>query len=137
MTIGELSRRSGLSASAIRFYERQRLLPPAPRSGGRRVFDDRIIGHLAVVQLAREAGFTVAEARQLVGRFAKDRWRRLATRKLDEIRRTEDRLRMMKTLLEKLIACDCFDVEVCGRTLRRNRSSRRNGRIGCEDSPGL
>ena len=120
MRIGELARRTGLSASAIRFYEQQRLIPRPARLSGRRVFDEAALAQLVVVQLAKDAGFTVAEIRQLVTRFGADRWRPLALRKLDEIRRTSDRLRAMTVLLEKLIECDCFDLEVCGRALRRH-----------------
>ncbi len=120
MVIGELARRSGLSASAIRYYEAQRLLPRVERRSGRRVFDDAALAQLVVVQLARDAGFTVSEVRQLVTRFSADRWRPLALRKLDEIRRTTDRLRAMAAVLERLIACNCFDLEVCGRALRKH-----------------
>lgn len=120
MSIGELARRTGLSTSAIRYYEAQRLLPRTARRSGRRVFDDAALAQLIVVQLARDAGFTVAEVRQLVARFSADRWRPLALRKLAEIRRTTDRLRAMAAVLERLIACHCFDLEVCGRALRRH-----------------
>ncbi|MGE5413665.1 MAG: MerR family transcriptional regulator [Syntrophomonadaceae bacterium] len=120
MGIGELARRTGLSASAIRYYEAQRLLPRPERRSGRRVFDESAVAQLVVVQLARDAGFTVAEVRQLVTRFSADRWRPLALRKLAEIRRATERLRAMAAVLERLIACDCFDLEVCGRALRRH-----------------
>ena len=127
MTIGELSRRTGLrSSSAIRYYEQQRLLPRAPRASGRRVFDESALVQLTVVQLAREAGFSVAEIRQLVGDFPRHRWRRLAERKLQEVEAASARLRTITVLLQRLLECDCFDLEACGRVLQRTR--RASGR---------
>ncbi|MEP6995934.1 MAG: MerR family transcriptional regulator, partial [Acidobacteriota bacterium] len=69
MQIGELSRRTGLSPSAIRYYEQERLIPPPARVSGRRLFDQRALAQLVVVQLARDAGFTIAEIRSLVTEF--------------------------------------------------------------------
>jgi len=124
MTIGELSRRSGISTSAIRFYEQRGLLPRAARLSGRRVFDDRALAQLVVVQLAKDAGFTLAEIRQLVGEFPKNRWRRMAEKKLAEIRLASARLETMTVILSRLLKCECFDLEVCGRALERSELSK-------------
>lgn len=122
MTIGELSRRTGLSPSAIRYYEEERLIPPPERRSGRRDFDEGVLSHLVVVQLARDAGFSIAEVRRLVTEFGRERWRRLAERKLGEIRSAAERLRVMSGLLEKLLACECPDIEFCGRAIAKSRA---------------
>ncbi len=126
MKIGEVARRCGVSASALRYYEQERLIPPVPRRGGRREFDDRSVTAVAVVQLARRAGFSIGETRQLVGEFGRNRWRRLASRKLDEVRETAVRLQEMTRLLEKLLDCDCPDLDFCGRVIRK-RSNLEKG----------
>ena len=128
MTIGELSRRTGLSPSALRYYEHERLIPTPVRRSGRRVFDDAVLSQLVVVRLARDAGFTIAEVRRLVNEFGRERWRRLAHRKLGEIRSSAERLRVMTTLLEKLLDCECPDIEFCGRALARS-GRLRDGRL--------
>ena len=124
MKIGEVSRRSGVSPSALRYYEQERLIPPVPRRAGRREFDERSVAAVAVVQLARHAGFSVGEIRQLVGEFGRNRWRRLASRKLDEVRQTAVRLGEMARLLEKLLACDCPDLDFCGRMIQKGSADR-------------
>ena len=118
MTIGEVAKRTGLAPSAIRFYEEERLIQPAGRRSGRRVFDERALAQLAVVELAKRAGFTLAEVRQLVTDFGKTRWRRLAERKLGEVREAARRLETMTILLEKLLGCRCPDLDVCGRVIQ-------------------
>ena len=50
LKIGELARRTGVTAKAIRFYERKRLLPPAKRAANRyRLYDDDTVGMLYFV----------------------------------------------------------------------------------------
>lgn len=124
MTIGELSRRTGVAPSAIRYYEQEKLIPSASRSGGKRIFDETMVERLTVISVAKEAGFSIAEIRQLVGGFGGERWKKLAVRKRDEIRAAAARLRLMDRLLNSLIDCGCFDVEECGRVLRRFRLAR-------------
>jgi MerR family redox-sensitive transcriptional activator SoxR len=124
MLIGELSRRTGIAPSALRYYEEQGLLPRAARASGRRVFDERALAHIRVVQLARDAGFTLAEIRQLVTEFGASRWRRLAERKLVEVQAAAERLRAMTLLLEKLLKCKCPDIEFCGRAIGRTAATR-------------
>ena len=131
MRIGELATRTGLAASAIRYYEAQGLLRPAARQAGRRVFDETAPAQLEVVRLAAETGFTLAEIRQLVTEFGENRWRRLAERKIVEIREAAERLRTMEDLLARLVRCACPDIEYCGRALQRVRGKRsRDGRRG-------
>ena len=124
MWIGELSRKTGIPASAIRFYEAEGLVPRPERLSGRRNFDGRALAHLRVVQLAKDAGFTLAEIRQLVNEFGRSRWRRLARRKLAELEAAAERQRAMTGLLEKLLDCECPDIDFCGRTIERSRQRR-------------
>jgi MerR family redox-sensitive transcriptional activator SoxR len=127
MRIGELSRRSGLAPSAIRFYEQERLIPAAARHGGQRVYGEDAVAQLSVARLARDAGFRISEIRQLVTEFGENRWRTLAERKLGEVRSAAERLRTMEDLLEKLLRCRCPDLEFCGRAIERRASGNRTG----------
>jgi DNA-binding transcriptional MerR regulator len=60
--IGEVARRSGLSTSALRYYERAGLLPPPMRVSKRRVYEQKVLGRIRIILLARHAGFTVKRA---------------------------------------------------------------------------
>jgi len=139
MRIGDLARTTGLAPSAIRFYEEEGLFPTVRRLSGRRVFDETALDHLTVVQLAKDAGFTLAEIRGLENEFGKNRWRSLAERKLGEVPLAAARLQTMAQLLEKLLRCDCPDIDFCGRTIRRSMTRpsgptrqrrRRSGPVG-------
>lgn len=119
LRIGDVARGAGLRASALRYYERAGLLPPARRVGGQRRYDGSALRALAVIRLAQEAGFTVAEIRTLLHGFAlgappSARWRALAHRKRREIDGLMTRARQMRRVLDRLLRCKCPTLEACG-----------------------
>jgi MerR family transcriptional regulator, redox-sensitive transcriptional activator SoxR len=118
-SIGEVADRAGLNPSAIRYYESIGLLPKAERISGQRRYGDSVLKRLAVIELARRAGFTLAETRTLLNGFSAKvppsaRWRALADRKLPEIEALIARASAMKRLLEEGLDCDCLSLDDCG-----------------------
>jgi MerR family transcriptional regulator, redox-sensitive transcriptional activator SoxR len=123
LTISEVARQVGLKPSAIRYYEHLGILPAADRVSGQRRYDRTVLYRLAVVQRARQAGFTLDEIKVLFVGFAEGtradaRWRRLADRKLTELHALAGRIATMQALLERLKAnCQCKTLEICGKTI--------------------
>ena len=67
MQIGKVAKRVGLTADAIRFYERNSLLPRPPRTeGGFRLYGEGDLETLAFIRRAQSLGFTLAEIRELL-----------------------------------------------------------------------
>jgi DNA-binding transcriptional MerR regulator len=67
LKIGDLARRAGVTAKAIRFYERTRVLPSAKRAANRyRVYDDDAVGMLHFVKQATGLGLTLAEIKEII-----------------------------------------------------------------------
>lgn len=117
-TIGEVARRAGLRTSAVRYYESVGILPAPRRINGRRRYDPAILQHLAVIQVAQQAGFTMAEIGLLLHGFTGDvppsaRWRTLAQAKLTEVETLIQRAQAMKRLLEEGLDCGCLDFNEC------------------------
>jgi len=129
LAISEVARVFGLRTSAIRYYEQIGILLPPPRKSGQRCYDKNVLYRLAVVQRARETGFTLQEIRELFFGFRPgtpppDRWRKLSNRKIVELRNRMKRLRLMETLLKRMENCDCDALEECGeRLLQQTRKS--------------
>ena len=120
--IGELARTTGLAASAIRYYEAAGLLPKPSRRGGQRRYGPEAIGRLRIIQIARAAGFTVAETRIFLTGFSSSvppaaRWRSLAERKLAEIKLQLRRCAQMQQLLETSFRCGCAQLGDCEQAL--------------------
>src|SRR5437762_13729165 len=65
MRIGAVARHTGLATSAIRYYERLGLLPPARRLNGQRSYGEDVVVRLEVIRGAVASGFTLQEIRKL------------------------------------------------------------------------
>jgi len=67
LKIGELARRAGVTAKAIRFYERKRILPPATRAtNGYRLYGDDAVEMLHFIKQAAGLGLTLAEIKDII-----------------------------------------------------------------------
>jgi MerR family redox-sensitive transcriptional activator SoxR len=122
----------GLRTSAIRYYEQIGILPPAMRKNGQRRYDNSALFRLAVVQRARETGFTLEEIRELFFGFPPGtpppkRWHQLSQRKIAELRDRMKRLKLMETLLQRVEDCRCDALDECGEKLLRQSKERQNG----------
>ena len=121
LTISEVARQIGLRPSAIRYYERIGLLPPAGRHSGQRRYDLTVLYRLAIIQRARQLGFTLTEIRHLFFGFRdvtrpSERWRALSQRKLAELDQLMDGIRTVRGVLKKLMTkCRCDTLHECGK----------------------
>jgi MerR family transcriptional regulator, redox-sensitive transcriptional activator SoxR len=127
LAISEVARVFGLRTSAIRYYEQIGILPPPMRRNGQRRYDNSALFRLAVVQRARETGFTLEEIRELFfgfppGTRPPKRWRQLSQRKIAELRERMNRLKQMETLLKRVENCRCDALDECGEKILRQRS---------------
>lgn len=121
LLISEVARQIGLKPSAIRYYERIGILPPARRSSGQRRYDSTVLYRLAVVQRARQMGFSLDEIRRLFFGFGKaipasDRWRKLSAKKLADLESLAGQIKEMQRLLKSMMeGCGCDSLDQCGK----------------------
>jgi MerR family redox-sensitive transcriptional activator SoxR len=119
LSIGEVAREANISASAIRFYERSGLLPEAERVSGKRRFGPDAVRRLGIIEIAKQAGFSLDEVRALLdsidsGTPAHEELRALAARKLPEVEVLLERARAMRDWLVVASTCGCESLEDCG-----------------------
>jgi len=117
-TIGDVARQAGLSASALRYYEKAGLLPKARRASGQRRYDSSVLGRLKLIQIARGAGFTIAETHRFISGFPDGtrpsaRWTALAARKREELDALIAGASRMKALLDEHFRCGCPSLAAC------------------------
>jgi len=118
LTIGQVARHAGLNASAIRYYEREGLLPAADRAGGQRRYGEAALRRLEVIDIAKRAGFSLDEVRLLLdasdgGEPAHAELSALADRKLGEVDALIARAEAMREWLVKAQRCTCSSLELC------------------------
>lgn len=119
LTIGDVARRTGLSVSAIRFYEDQRLIEPVRTSGNQRRFLRSDIRRLSFILIAQKLGLTLTEIAGELGKLPHGRtpttkdWEAISAAirtRLDEqiaaLTRTRDRV-------DGCIGCGCLSLSHC------------------------
>jgi MerR family transcriptional regulator, redox-sensitive transcriptional activator SoxR len=119
LSIGEVAGRAKVSVSAIRFYEREGLLPAAERVAGRRRFGADTVRRLEIIGIAKQAGFSLDEIRALLnsidaGAPAHEQLQALATRKLPQLDALISRAQTMRGWLATASICGCDSLESCG-----------------------
>lgn len=132
--IAEVARRSGVPASTLRFYEEKGLIVSEGRRGLRRLFDASVFERLALIALARAAGFSLEEIAGVFspsGRPSIDRT--LLSAKADEIDRTIVRLRAMRNGLRHAAVCRAPSHFECP-TFRKLLAAAAAGAIRAPDS---
>jgi DNA-binding transcriptional MerR regulator len=113
--IGELARRTRVATSALRYYERIGLLPPAERAGQRRHYPPSVAERVALIRLYQDAGFTLKEIGRMLAAKTQGRrgWGHLAKRKIAEL---DDRIadaQRARTLIEHALECRHRDLLSC------------------------
>ena len=115
LPIGDLARRAGTAPSALRYYERIGLLPPAERAGGKRHYPASSAERLALIRLYQDAGFTLREINQLLAAGSRPRptWTPLAEHKIAELDARIADAQRAKTILEHALNCPHDDLLTC------------------------
>ena len=120
LTIGELSARSGVSSSALRFYEREGLISSRRTDGNQRRYDRATLRRVALVQAGKAAGIPLERVRAALDTLPNRRtptkrdWERLShswARELDERIET---LQAIRGRLTTCIGCGCLSLRTCG-----------------------
>lgn len=114
MDISEVARRSGIAASALRYYERKGLIHSLAREGARRRFSPAVLDTLALIALGQAAGFSLDEIRTMFtpqGEPEIDR--SLLAAKADDLDRMAQRLRAMSRGLRHAAACPAASHAEC------------------------
>jgi len=118
MRIGDLAKKAGVAASAIRYYETAGVLPKPSRKSGRRIYGDEALVRLNLIAMAQAAGFTLKETAELLRTADREGWRpakftAFAERKIAEIDAKLDQLNFMRGLLAKSQSCGCISLKDC------------------------
>jgi MerR family redox-sensitive transcriptional activator SoxR len=120
LTIGELAARSGVAASALRFYEAKRLIGARRTSGNQRRYDRAILRRIALIQAGRAAGIPLERIRAALETLPNNRtptrrdWERLSRGWRDDLDRQIATLHALRNRLTTCIGCGCLSIDACG-----------------------
>lgn len=129
ITIGELASRTGLSVSAIRFYEARGLVEPIRTRGNQRRFLRSDIRRLSFAMIAQKCGLTIDEIAAELAKLPMGRtptladWQRISRTFVKDIDRRIALLQRTREKLTECIGCGCLSLERCGLVNREDSAS--------------
>jgi MerR family transcriptional regulator, redox-sensitive transcriptional activator SoxR len=120
ITIGELAERSGVPASALRFYERQGLISSRRTPGNQRRYHRTTLRKVAFIRASQSVGIPLAVIGEVLGFLPADVaptrefWLRASECWSSELNDRIGRLERMRDLFTECIGCGCLSFEQCG-----------------------
>jgi MerR family redox-sensitive transcriptional activator SoxR len=119
MTIGEVSRRSGVASSALRFYEERGLIASERAGSGHRRFPRSVLRRIAFIVFAQRIGLSLDEigtelAKLPPGRVPSQRdWARLSSNWTARVDERIAELERLRAGLTECIGCGCLSLDRC------------------------
>ncbi|ALJ20874.1 redox-sensitive transcriptional activator SoxR [Microbacterium sp. No. 7] len=119
LTVGEVSRRTGVAVSALHFYERQGLIASTRTTGGQRRYARHVIRRVSVIQVAKRMGISLAEVAEVFADLPQDRmpgktdWRRISERWRGRLEARRKEIERMEHELVECIGCGCVSLRSC------------------------
>lgn len=130
LTIGDVSHRSGVAASALRFYEERGLIAAERAASGHRRYPRAILRRIAFIVFAQRIGLTLDEIGVALAKLPPDRapnrrdWSRLSREWTARIDRRIAELERLKRGLTECIGCGCLSLERCRLANPEDRAAR-------------
>ena len=115
LTIGEVSHRTGVAQTTLRYYEQVGLLRTPDRVGGQRRYQQSVLLRLEVIRACKAAGFSLDEISSLMGDDVpgKPVARALAEAKLGEIDAQMATLVRAREIIQWGMRCECPTIDDC------------------------
>jgi len=119
LSIGKVADRTGLSISAIRYYENENLVYPIRNSGGQRLFKRADIRRLSFIMIAQQLGFSLEQIRLQLNQLPERRtptkkdWGKISKGFKVELDQRIQQLSLMREKLDQCIGCGCLSLRAC------------------------
>jgi len=132
LTIADVARRSGVAASALRFYEQRHLIASERTGAGHRRYPRAVLRRIAFIVFAQRIGLSLEEISEAVARLPNNRvperadWAKLSASWRARVDARIEELERVKAGLTECIGCGCLSLQVC----RLANPEDRAGRVG-------
>lgn len=119
LTIGALSERTGVAASALRFYEAEGLIHATRSPGGQRRYPREVVRRVSFVRVAQQVGLRLDEIRDALGSLPDNRtptardWQRLSRSWRPRLDAQIHMLERLRDRLDGCIGCGCLSLGFC------------------------
>lgn len=134
LAIGQLEKRSGVAASALRFYESKGLISSVRNAGGQRRYSRDVLRRVAIIKTAQRLGVPLVDIAKALATLPQrctpttDDWNRLSMHWRSQLDWRIKQLTNLRNQLEECIGCGCLSLESC--------PLRNPGDIAADEGPG-
>jgi MerR family redox-sensitive transcriptional activator SoxR len=131
LPIGDLARRTGLSVSAIRYYEAEGLIAPRRSPGGQRRFFRADIRRLSFILIVQQLGFSIREIKAALRALPDGRtptqsdWAALSRKMRKDLDARIAKMTRLREQLDGCIGCGCLSLNRCALYNPQDRVARR------------
>ena len=132
LSVGEVAKRSGVSISALHFYEREGLIRSTRNAGNQRRYARDVLRRLAVIRVAQRVGVPLSSVRQALASLPDARtptraeWMKMSTVWRNELNERIQGLQQLRDQLVDCIGCGCLSLQRC----RLNNPGDELGELG-------
>lgn len=119
LTINQISRRSGVASSALRYYEERGLIASERASSGHRRFQRHVLRRLAFITFAQKLGMKLDEIKVELDKLPTDHvptgddWTALSKMWTDRVDEQMAQLLRLRDSLSDCIGCGCLSLKIC------------------------
>lgn len=119
LTIGQSAKRSGMAASALRFYEQKELIASSRNSGNQRLIHRSMLRRIALIKVGQNLGFSLGDIQEYLNALPSDgvpthkHWNRLGKMWRESIQDRIARLEQLRDQLDQCIGCGCLSLNKC------------------------
>lgn len=130
LSIGDLARRTGLSVSAIRFYEKKGLILPDRNAGNQRRYEGSDIRRLSFILIAQQIGLSIEQIKAVMARLPEGRtptkadWTAISRGFRETLDQRIAMMQRMRDNLDGCIGCGCLSLKVCSLYNRDDKAER-------------
>ncbi|MGO1182810.1 MAG: redox-sensitive transcriptional activator SoxR [Micrococcaceae bacterium] len=120
MTVGEMSKRTGVAVSALHYYERMGLIASFRTAGNQRRFPRHMLRRVALVSVAKRLGIPLSDLQEafadvpLTGTPSHEDWQRASRRWKRVLEQRRAGIERLEKELTGCIGCGCLSMKACG-----------------------
>jgi MerR family redox-sensitive transcriptional activator SoxR len=119
LSVGELAKRSGVTVSALHFYEAKGLIRSLRTQGNQRRYPREVLRRVSIIKVAQRVGVPLASIHEALNTLPEDRaptaaeWRRLSSKWKGELDERIAKLTRLRDQLDQCIGCGCLSMRNC------------------------
>ncbi|MCH8550882.1 MAG: redox-sensitive transcriptional activator SoxR [Natronospirillum sp.] len=119
LTVGQVAKRTGVAASALRFYEAKGLISSWRNDGGQRRFSREVLRRVSVIKTAQRLGIKLSDIAESLSALPRNRtptpedWRQLSRHWQQHLDQRIEQLTLLRDQLDGCIGCGCLSLDIC------------------------